>query len=70
MDIVHGPMGMYSIGSTKNVRFINGPYNKTAAAEGQFHEDSVVSYKNAVEQPGNGKGFSEWFLHTSVLIQV
>ena len=42
---MHGLMGMYNIGSTKNVQFINESYNKTAAAQGPWQEDRVGSGK-------------------------
>ena len=56
---VYDPMGTYSIGSTKQAVFINEPYNKTAAAQCQWHGETVVcSKKNCVEQSGKGKEFS------------
>ena len=45
MDIMHSLMGTYNIGSTKNVRFINGSYNETAASQGPWHGDRVGSGK-------------------------
>ena len=33
-------------------------------------EIELFQAKNAVEQSGKGKGFSVWFLHACVLIQV
>ena len=42
---MHGFLGTYSIGSTKNVRFINRSYNETAAAQVPWHAYRVSSGK-------------------------
>ena len=43
----HGTLshGMYSLEPTKQALFINESYNETAAAQGPWHGDRVVSGK-------------------------